>query len=192
MRLRFVLTGVVLLCIARNTYGMNIRATTRADHKSLDLVVRRLENGAPEDIAASLQHLRPMLTRYGGPIGWGAIEVGSPEEADLICAHHGYANTSVNRDEVMRDVRIGIWRWLRNQLVAIALGMGPMLPVVVGLYLLYRYRGKVIKAFDSAVEDAVPNKEARKMLFADPLIKKEHAKLKKTSSASPASPVLPA
>jgi len=58
---------------------------------------------------------------------------------------------------------------------------------VVGLYLLYRYRGRVIRAFDTAVEEAVPNKEARRMLFADPIIKKEHAKLKKASSASPAS-----
>lgn len=186
MRSRAIAGAALIFMVwSCESHALNWRSTTRSDHKSLDVVVRRLENNGKGDVAACLHHLRPMLTRHGGPIGWGSIQIGSDEELDLICAQHGNAQTSLNRQEVGRDISIGVVRWLKNQVFAIFLGLGPGLTAVVVLAVLYRYRGKVIRAFDRAVEEAVPDKEVRKAKFADPLIQKEHARLKSSQPQQP-------
>lgn len=181
----FAALALVAMAWSCESPAMNWRSTTRSDHKSLDVVVRRLENNEAGDVEASLHHLRPMLKRHGGKIGWGKIQIGSEEELDLICAQNGNAETSVNRQEVGKDITIGLVRWLKNQVFAIIIGLGPGLTAVVVLAVLYRYRGRVIRAFDRAVEEAVPDKEVRRAKFADPLIQKEHAKLKSSLPPQP-------
>jgi hypothetical protein len=174
------LIPIVIVLWSSQAFGLNWRTTTRADHKSLDVVVRRLENGSEEDIRASLEHLRPMLARHGGPLGWRGVSLGSDEEIDLVCAQHGYANTHKERGEIAKSLTISIFRWIRESIWAIMVGLGPTLTILVVLFLFYRYRGAVIRAFDA---DAEKLPKEQRAVFTHPLVQKEHAKLKKKAKS---------
>lgn len=177
MRLSIMLAVIV----PSTAYGLNIKPTTRADHKSLDVVVRRLEDikDPPQDVVACLQHLRPMLTRHGGPIGWGRVEIGSEDEIDLVCAQHGYARTSVERGDIAEDLAIGFFRWLRNAAWAIIVGLGPVTVVLIIVAYLYIQSRRTIHEYDRGIEQSPIDKEERRRLFSHPLIQRAHAKIKK-------------
>lgn len=189
--MRITIITFALVVVSGPAFALNVRPTTRADHKSLDIVIRRLERAkgrADEDvlrdIVAALYHLEPMRERRGGSIGWGAIEVGSEDEASLICTQHGYANTYVERGEVLKDIYDGAVNWLWNRILAFCLGCLPWIPMVAFLYL---NRAKIAKAFKDSEEEHVAlrkkieqefDKEERRRRFNDPVADRGHARLK--------------
>jgi len=172
-----------LLLVPSLAQGMNFKITTRTDHKSLDLVARRLADWNTKEAKACLLHIEPMLARHGGPIGWGAIEMGSDEEWDLICAQHGYANTQVIASERKQDIAVGFFRFLKNSIVAICTGLGPGITIAIVIFLVYRYRlldrTKALVAQSKVLDEVIPDKVVRAQKLSDPVIHKVHQDLKK-------------
>ena len=172
-----------LVLLPQMAYGMNFKITTRSDHKSLDIIARRLATWDAKEARACLLHVEPMLERHGGPIGWGAVEIGSEEEWELICAQHGYANTQVIADERKQDIKIGFFRFIRNSIVAVCTGLGPGVTIAIIVFVVYRYRlldrTKALVAQSKVLDEVIPDKTERARKLSDPVIHKVHQDLKK-------------
>jgi hypothetical protein len=189
--MRQALAALALVLLAWQACAMNWRLTTRADHKSLDVVMRRLDYAiahssdptVTKELNTIREHLLPVYTRHGGPISWwegSRIKLGSEAELNLVCTQHGYANTTTDRSERRKDIALGFFRWLKQSLSAIVLGMGPWVIAFVICVVVIRYRGKIIRAYDEDAEK-IPGSQ-RKAAFTNPLVKKAHAKIKKKTS----------
>lgn len=183
-----------------SSYALNFRPTVRADHDSLDCVSRRLElalqalkdGEAKNDVKGALWHIVPMLTRHGGPIKWGQIELGSNEELSLICTQHGYARTQANLSDIANDIKETMWRWIKRKLWDILVASAWWLPLVAFLYFNRRKvkglfiaektarqeRDEEQAALHKAIEQIIADKEERKTKLSDPLIHRAHQRLK--------------
>ena len=185
------ITIVALLVLAcAQAFALNWRTTTRADHDSLDVVMRRLDYAIAQsndatvsrELVAIREHLLPVFDRHGGPVAWwegGRIKLGSDEELELICAQHGYAHTSTDRAERANDIVIGFFRWAWQSIWAIVLGMGPWFFLCVGLYVIYRRQTAEQIATHRVIDNVVPDKDKRGTLFGDDLINRAHQRIKK-------------
>jgi len=178
--MRLFAAALGMLFVAQTAYAMNFKATTRADHQTLDVVVRRLSNVSPppDDVKASLRHLQPVLDRHGGPIGWGGIELGSEDELDLICAQHGYANTSESREDLREDIAIGFFRWIKNMACALVVAAGPWVVACVVVYVMYRRRTAEQLALHQRIEESIPHDQRIAHFAGNPLIERAHKRLK--------------
>lgn len=182
--MRRALAAFALVFLCWQACAMNWRITTRADHDTLDVVMRRLdysiaraEGENKKNLIAIREHLTPVFTRHGGPVKWwegGKIKIGSEDELDLICTQHGYANTNTDRAERRKDIAIGFFRWIRNSIWAIIMGMGPWVIAVLAIVLILRNRNKVIDAMFTDAEKL--DKGKRKEVFTSPVVKKHYEK----------------
>jgi hypothetical protein len=179
-----------MLLVCSQTFAINWTAATRTDRKSLDVVLQRLEHAraltsdkaTQRELTAMEAHLQPMLTRHGGVPGWaqgGRIVPGSDDELDLVCAQHGLAHTSIERGQLSKDLMVTTMRWLRQSIVAIAIGMGPWLPIVALLYIAYRRTLNESAIMHKRVDELFPDRLERAQRFSNPIIHRAHQRLKK-------------
>jgi len=182
--------ALVMLLVCSQTFAINWAAATRADHKSLDVVVQRLKHArsmtsdeaVQHELTAMEAHLQPMLTRHGGVPGWaqgGRVVPGSDDELDLVCAQHGFARTSIERGQLRDDLAVSTMRWLRQSIVAIVIGMGPWLPIVALLYIAYRRTLNESAMMHKRVDELFPDRLERAQRFSNPIIHRAHQRLKK-------------
>jgi hypothetical protein len=192
VRKLLLVVASVLVCGA--AFGMNWRSDTRATHKSLDCIVRRLERVLPtlpedsaewRDVKASLNHLKPILERFGGAAGWAQIELGSEDELDLICAQYGFAEQAANRESIEEEIQEGVSRWLWGKIKGFLLSCIPWTPIALWLWFkrkkilaLFQARDAEVVAYDRAIEKAITDKAERRAKFTDPLVVSAHSRIK--------------
>jgi len=182
------------LALSAPAAAMNWKATTRADHDSLDCVSRRLEiaAGATSEgsqvhriIDGARNHVTPMLARHGGPVGWGSIELGSEDEAALICAQYGHANSQANAGDIVNEIKMGIWHWIKRRIWAFVMGCVPWIPLVAVLWwkrkkilAVFQEREQELRTTFRVIEEAIPDPKVRREKFSDPVIDRAYQREK--------------
>jgi len=176
MRIAFAVVAVSLLC--SSVGAMNILPKTKDDHRSFDVVVRRVESGTPEDLIAVLRHMEPILDRYGGRIGWPRIALGSEDEFELVCRQLARSKAKEDGGDIASDLAVHfvwkIWYFIVKVFDTVIPGLGSALPIIVALYLWVRYKDKVLKAIYKDAEKLPVGQ--RKEVFTSPEVKKDYEK----------------